>query len=76
MAAKPKGKRSTKKKSAKKKTWTASELLQLPQERQDAILEAAAALAEEEYRTNPELNFDLYYESGLNGGSSHNAETR
>ena len=33
----------------------ARELLRLPREQRDAILEAAAALAAAEYRTDPEL---------------------
>lgn len=70
MAAKPKTKRTTKKKVTKKKRWTASELLNLPLEQQSAILEAAAAAAEHEYRTNPELNFELPYEDRLNGDSA------
>jgi hypothetical protein len=37
------------------KRWTAAELRKLPAKERDAILEAAAALAEEEYRNNPEL---------------------
>jgi hypothetical protein len=37
------------------KRWTAAELRKLPKDQRDAILEAAAALAEEEYRINPEL---------------------
>jgi acyl-CoA reductase-like NAD-dependent aldehyde dehydrogenase len=35
--------------------WTAAELRKLPVEQRNAILEAAAALAEAEYRTNSEL---------------------
>ena len=42
----------------------------------DAILEAAAALAEEEYRSNPELTaFDAFGEDDLYGDSS-STETR
>jgi len=37
------------------KRWTASELRKLPAAERDAILEAAAALAEEEYRDNVQL---------------------
>jgi hypothetical protein len=37
------------------KRWTAAELRKLPPEQRDAILEVAAALAEEEYRNNPAL---------------------
>jgi hypothetical protein len=35
--------------------WTAAELWKLPKERRDAVLEAAAVLAEEQYRNDPEL---------------------
>ncbi len=34
--------------------WTAAELRKLPPAERDAIMEAAAVLAEEEYRNNPE----------------------
>jgi hypothetical protein len=37
------------------KRWTAAELRKLPPGQRDAILEAAAAQAEEEYRSRPEL---------------------
>jgi hypothetical protein len=37
------------------RTWTATELLKLPREQRNAILAAQMALAEEEYRTNPDL---------------------
>jgi hypothetical protein len=56
--------------------WTASELRQLPPEQRAAILEAAAALAEEEYRNNPELTaFEAYGKEDLYGDST-NTETR
>lgn len=52
------------------KQWTAAELRKLPAAERDAILEAAAALAEQEYRNNPELTAfeafgkgDLYVDS-------------
>ncbi len=35
--------------------WTATELRKVSQEQRDAIMEAAAALAEGEYRSNAEL---------------------
>jgi hypothetical protein len=38
-----------------RKRWTASELRKLPRAERDAILAAAAAHAEEEYRNNQEL---------------------
>ena len=37
------------------RNWTASELRKLPAHERDAILEAAAALAEADYRNNPDL---------------------
>jgi hypothetical protein len=48
------------------KKWTAAELRRLPPEQRDAILEAAAALAEQEYRGNPELTaFEAFGEDDL-----------
>jgi acyl-CoA reductase-like NAD-dependent aldehyde dehydrogenase len=53
------------------KRWTAAELRKLPPEQRDAIMEAAAALAEEEYRTNPELTaFEAFGKDDLYGESS------
>jgi acyl-CoA reductase-like NAD-dependent aldehyde dehydrogenase len=58
------------------KVWTAAELRTLPPEQRDAILEAAAALAEEEYRTNHDLTaFEAYGKDDLYGDSA-DAETR
>lgn len=52
------------------KRWTATDLQTLPTQERDAILEAAAAMAEEDYRNDPELTafeafgpYDLYGES-------------
>jgi hypothetical protein len=51
--------------------WTAAELRKLPAHERDAILEAAAALAEEEYRTNPGLtDFEAFGKDDLHGESS------
>ena len=62
--------------SAGTKRWTAAELRRLPPAERDAILAAAAALAEAEYRTNPELTaFDAFGKDDLYGDSS-NTETR
>ena len=56
--------------------WTATELRKLSQKQRDAILEAAAALAEEEYRSNAELTaFAAFCKDDLYGDSS-SAETR
>ena len=38
-----------------RRTWTATELLQLPAEQREAILEAAALLAEDDYLNDREL---------------------
>jgi hypothetical protein len=64
----------TKKKATKR--WKASELGKLPRARQDAILRAAAARAESEYRSDPNLTgFEAFGKGDLYGDSS-NAETR
>jgi hypothetical protein len=53
------------------KVWTAEELRKLPPEQRDSILEAAAASAEEEYRTNPDLtDFEAFGDKDLYGDSS------
>jgi hypothetical protein len=58
------------------KRWTAAELRKLPAEQRNAILETAAALAEEEYRNNPELTaFEAFGKDDLYGESA-NTETR
>jgi hypothetical protein len=47
--------------SAEPRHWTATELLALPPAERDAILEAAAAMAESDYRNDPELTaFEAY----------------
>jgi hypothetical protein len=58
------------------KTWTAAELRKLPPDQRDAILQAAAALAEVEYRNNPELTaFEAFGKDDLHGESA-NTKTR
>ena len=53
------------------KRWKASELRKLPPEERDAILEAAAALAEADYRDNPELTaFEAFGKDDLHVDSS------
>jgi len=48
------------------KRWTAAELRKLPAAERDAILEAAAAMAEAEYRGDPELTaFETFGEEEL-----------
>jgi acyl-CoA reductase-like NAD-dependent aldehyde dehydrogenase len=55
--------------------WTAAELRKLPQAQRDAILEAAAALAEEDYRNDSQLTaFEAFGKDDLHGDSS-NTET-
>jgi hypothetical protein len=56
--------------------WTASELRKLPPAQRDMILEAAAALAEQEYRNDPQLTaFEAFGKDDLHGDSS-SSETR
>jgi hypothetical protein len=51
--------------------WTAAELRKLPPAQRDAILEAAAALAEEDYRNDPQLTaFKAIGKDDLYGDSS------
>ena len=58
------------------KVWTAAELRRLPPAERDAILAAAAAAAERDYRTDPELTaFDAFGEDDLHGESA-DAEAR
>jgi hypothetical protein len=58
------------------KRWTAGELRKLPPQERDAILEAAAALAAEDYRNDPELTaFEAFGKDDLHVNSS-NTETR
>lgn len=53
------------------KHWKASELRKLPPEQRDAILAAAAAQAEADYRNNPELTaFEAFGKDDLYGESS------
>ena len=64
------------KRATTSKKWTIAELVKLPPQERDAILEAAAALAETEYRNNPELTaFEAFGPDDLYGDSS-NTETR
>ena len=58
--------------------WTATELRRLPSEQRDAILEAAAALAEGEYRSNADLTaFEAFGKDDLYGdGDSSSTQTR
>jgi len=57
-------------------TWTAAELRKLSPKQRDAILEAAAALAEGEYRNDTALTaFDAFGKDDICGDSS-SAEQR
>lgn len=58
------------------KRWTAAELRKLPAAERDAIMEAAAVLAANDYRNNPELTaFEAYGKDDLYGESA-STETR
>jgi hypothetical protein len=58
------------------KRWKASELRQLPREQRDAILAAAAARAEDEYRNDPVLTaFEAFGKEDLHDDSA-DAQTR
>jgi hypothetical protein len=51
--------------------WTAAELRKLPRAERDALLEAAAGPAAEEYRTSPGLtDFEAFGKDDLHGESS------
>jgi hypothetical protein len=53
------------------KKWTAKKLGELPVEQRNAILEAAAALAENIYRNDPRLtDFEAFGEGDLYGEST------
>ena len=53
------------------KRWTAAELRKLPPAERDAILELAAAQAEEDYRNDPELTaFEAFGTGDLYGDSA------
>ena len=57
--------------SSLKTNWTAAELRKLPAQQRDAILEAAAALAEDMYRHDPSLtDFEAFGEEDLYGEST------
>ena len=53
------------------KKWTAAEVRKLPADQRDAILAAAAALAEDLYRNDPQLtDFEAFGEEDLFGEST------
>ncbi len=56
--------------------WTPAELRKLPREQQNAILEGAASLAEEDYRNNPELTAFEAFGTHDSYGDSSSTETR
>jgi hypothetical protein len=54
-----------------KHVWTAAELRRLPSQERDALLATAAALAENDYRTDRDLTaFDAFGKEDLHGHSS------
>ncbi len=58
------------------KRWTAGELRKLPAEQRDALLEAAASRAEEDYRNDSGLTaFEAFGKDDLHGDSA-DAQTR
>jgi hypothetical protein len=58
------------------KVWTVAELRALPPSQRDAILVVAAAAAERDYRTDPDLTaFDAFGEDDLHGETA-DAEAR
>lgn len=61
----------TGKNRAAEREWTAAELRKLPPEQRDAILEEAAALAEDEYGNDPQLTaFEAFGKDDLHGDSA------
>ena len=57
--------------SGTNKRWKASELRKLPPEQRDAVLEAAASQAEEDYRNDRELTaFEAFGKDDLYGDSA------
>ena len=57
------------------RNWTAQELRRLPAAERDAILAAAAALAENDYQTDRQLtDFEAFGEDDLHGESAATAE--
>jgi hypothetical protein len=58
----------------KNKRWTAAELRRLPRAERDAVLHAAAARADGDYREDPELTgFDAFGKDDLHGDSADSA---
>ncbi|MCI0642702.1 MAG: hypothetical protein L0Y72_26220 [Gemmataceae bacterium] len=58
------------------KRWTAAQLRRLPAKKRDAIMKAAAAMAEQEYRTNRDFTaFEAFGKEDLYGDSG-STETR
>jgi len=57
-----------------KRIWTAADLRRLPRDQRDAVLAAAAALAEADYKTDPQLTaFDRVRRGDFHGDSSGTA---
>ena len=63
--------------AATKRNWRADEMRKLPPYEREAILEAAAAALEEEYRTNRSLtDFEAFGPQDLHGDSSNGCRQR
>ena len=63
---------SSKSETHRARTWTAAQLRKLSPNERDAILEAAAAAAEKEYRTNRQLTaFEAFGEDDRHADSSN-----
>ena len=61
----------TSRNTAADRKWKADELRKLPPDQRHAILAAAAALAESDYRTNTQLtDFEAFGEDDLHGQST------
>jgi hypothetical protein len=59
------------KQSGSGRSWTAAELRKVPRKQRNQILAAQAALAEAEYRSDPDLTaFDAFGPDDLHGESS------
>jgi acyl-CoA reductase-like NAD-dependent aldehyde dehydrogenase len=68
---------STAKSDSRQRRWTAAELRQLPPQERNAILEAAAALAESDYCNHAELTaFEAFGKDDLYGDSADAAARR
>jgi len=61
----------TSKLQSPKRPWTPAELRRLPANERDAILSAAAASAQQDYQTDPQLTaFNAFGQEDIHGHSS------